>query len=352
MQTLSNKISEADIEKLRYERYLYPSTMVQKRLEAVLLKCSTRLNNKEIGAICGLHYNSVSHWIRVYIEAGYEGLLTNNYGTNKSELDGYRVSILKELEAAPPLTASEAAIRIFESTGVKRSDQQVRAFMKRHGLKFRKCGHIPAKADNDKQTLWVENTLNPVIEAAKKEELHLFFYDAAHFILQPFISFLWSVSRVFIKGSAGRNRINVLGAVNAITKDIVTLTNTTYITSETLIEFFKDLKSKYGDKPIAIVLDNARYQHCWLVKTFAASIGIHLLFLPPYSPNLNIIERVWKFTKKKILYAKYYDKPQAFHDAIRDFFHNINQLHKEELKSLLSLKFQFFEETKPLIYPL
>ncbi|GAB3351401.1 hypothetical protein GCM10027566_09650 [Arachidicoccus ginsenosidivorans] len=140
MQTISNKISEADIEKLRYERYSYPSTMVQKRLEVVLLKLTTDLTNEEIGSIAGLHYNSVSRWFRTYQESGFEGLLANNYGTNKSELEAHKDIILKELEATPPLTSSEAGVRIFEMTGLKRSDQQVRTFLKRHGLKFRKCG--------------------------------------------------------------------------------------------------------------------------------------------------------------------------------------------------------------------
>ena len=237
-------------------------------------------------------------------------------------------------------------------TGIGRSEQQVRAFMKRHELKFIKCGHIPAKADNDKQHQWVETELKPVIEAAQKEQVHLFFCDAAHFVLQPFLCSLWCAFRVFIKASAGRNRINVLGAVNAITKEVVTLTNTTYITSNTLIEFLKLLKEKFAGKPIAIVLDNARYQHCFLVTTFAKSIGIHLLFLPPYSPNLNIIERLWKFTKKEILYAKYYDKPKLFHQAIQNFFKEINQNFKIELSTLLTLKFQFFDDENSLIYPL
>ncbi len=90
---------------------------------------------------------------------------------------------------------------------------------------------------------------------------------------------MWCAFRVFIKASASRNRINVLGAVKAITKEVVTLTNTTYITSYTLIKFLKLLKEKFGDKPIAIVLDYARYQHCFLVTTFAKSLGIHLLLI-------------------------------------------------------------------------
>ena len=305
-----------------------------------------------IGHAVGMHYHAVGKWVNTYKINGFEALLSNNYGGKKSELENYADSILKSFQLQPPMTAAVAAERIREMTAISRSDQQVRAFMKRHQLKFLKCGHIPAKADNDQQHQWVETELKPVIEAARKEQVHLFFCDAAHFILQPFLCSLWCAFRVFIKASAGRNRINVLGAVNAITKEVITITNTTYITSGTLIDFLKLLKEKFADKPIAIVPDNARYQHCFLVTTFAKSLGIHLLFLPPYSPNLNIIERLWKFTKKEILYAKYYDKPTLFHQAIQNFFDEINQKFKQQLSSLLTLKFQFFDDTSSLIYPL
>lgn len=93
-----------------------------------------------------------------------------------------------------------------------------------------------------------------------------------------------------------------------------------------------------------MVLDNARYQHCFLVTTFAKSLGIHLLFLPPYSPNLNIIESLWKFTKKQILNAQYYDTPPKFHGAINDFFKNINPIYNTELHKLLTLKFQILDK--------
>lgn len=129
-----------------------------------------------------------------------------------------------------------------------------------------------------------------------------------------------------------------------MTKQVSAYTNTTYICSNCLIAFLKQLKEQYGDKPIAIVLDNARYQHCFVVTAFAKSLGIHLLFLPPYSPNLNIIERLWKFTKKQILNARYYDAPPKFHQAINNFFENINQDHNTELQKLLTLNFQFFDK--------
>ena len=175
--------------------------------------------------------------------------------------------------------------------------------------------------------------------------------DAAHFTLQPFICALWCVNRLFIKASPGRNRINVLGAVNAITKQLITFSNTTFISAETIVAFLKQLREYYGDLPLKIVLDNARYQHCILVEEAAKILNITLLFLPSYSPNLNIIERLWKFTKKKILYAKYYDSPVKFHLAITDFFQTVNDKYNADLKNLLTLKFQSFQNQNVIIYP-
>jgi hypothetical protein len=77
--------------------------------------------------------------------------------------------------------------------------------------------------------------------------------------------------------------------------------NTAYITAETVMDFQCRPKEKYCDKPVVLVLDNAEYQHCKAVMEKAGELGITLLFLPPYSPNLNIIERLWMFTKKQIL---------------------------------------------------
>lgn len=100
--------------------------------------------------------------------------------------------------------------------------------------------------------------------------------------------------------------------------------------------------------PITIVLDNARYQRCKLVMEKAAELGIELLFLPPYSPNLNLIERLWKFVKKEVLYSKYYDNFEKFKAAITNCLEETETKHKKALDSLLTLKFQTFSKTKLL----
>jgi len=344
-------LSKAEIQRLNYERYYYPCPIVQKRMHAVYIKASTNMSNEMIGTLVGLSRDSVGDWINRYEQSGFEALCQFNYGTNKSALDNHSDSILKSLTQRPPMSCCEAKSRIEELTGISRSPSQVRAFMKRHKLRYLKTGHVPAKADTEKQQEWVKTTLEPAIKEAQNGECHLLFMDAAHFILQPFICALWCVARLFIKASAGRNRINVLGIVNAITKEVLTLSNTTYINAQTIIEFLQKLKKHYGILPLKIVLDNARYQHCKIVEAAAKELGITLLFLPSYSPNLNIIERLWKFTKKKILYAKYYETPAKFHQAITDFFETINPKYNADLKTLMILKFQFFENKAAEIYP-
>ena len=114
----------------------------------------------------------------VYQHEGYQGLLSNHYGTNQSELQKHARSILDCFSRQPPRSAAEAAERIGEMTVIQRSTQAVKAFMKRHGLKFLKCGHIQAKADNEQQHQWVDTMLKLVIEAARQVKMHLLFlYD-------------------------------------------------------------------------------------------------------------------------------------------------------------------------------
>ncbi len=340
---LTLNISKTDIEQLRYERYSYPCMLVQKRLTAILIKATTTYSHKEIAQLSDISLNSVTNYIHLWNKEGYEGILKVGYGTNKSELEAHNESLLTYFEKHPPHTANEAVYRIKELTGLNRSPTQVREWMKRHELKYRKTGQIPSKANPEKQADFVENTLNPLINQAKLGQIHLLFMDAAHIVMGVFLCFLWSVKRVFIKSSSGRKRHNVLGAVNAVNQQIHFFTNQTYINANSIVEFLHQLRIYYFDmKPIFIVLDNARYQKCDLVRYIAWQLNIHLVYLPSYSPNLNIIERLWKWLKKKCLYAKYYEDFNQFQQTINQTLKKANSEFQSELESLLNLKFQTF----------
>ncbi len=338
-------LSEAEIQELNYERYYYPCPLVQKRMHTVYHVANSDIEYQEIGMLLDRHPNTITKDIKRYLSGGIEELKRVNYGTNTSQLDNHETTLRAYFEENPPASIKEALSRIEELTGIKRSPTQVRQFFKRIGLKRLKTGHIPAKADTEKQKEWLEKVYEPALKEAQQGNAHLLFMDAAHFVLAPFLCFLWCFKRVFIKAPAGRKRVNILGAVDALTQNIHFMHNQDKVNAEMIIAFLHQLRIYYFDmKPIYIVLDNARYQHCQLVRYIAWQFNIRLLFLPPYSPNLNIIERLWKFVKKKCLYAKYYQTFHDFQNAILTTMKKSNTdiQYVNELKSLLNLKFQLF----------
>lgn len=174
----------------------------------------------------------------------------------------------------------------------------------------------------------------------------MLFVDAAHFVLSPFIGMLWCFARTFIKSPAGRKRYNVLAALDALTHELIMVCNDKYINAFSFCELLWEINNRYTEIniPITLVLDNARYQKCKLVFYFAQLLDIELLYLPAYSPNLNLIERLWKFVKKKCLYSKYYPDFNAFKSSISDCLNKTHTEYKAELKTLLTLNFQTFEK--------
>ena len=209
-----------------------------------------------------------------------------------------------------------------------------------------KTGSIPCKADPVAQKKFLENTMEPVILAAKRGDVNLYYVDAAHFVLGAFLGYVWSKVRVFIRTPSGRQRYNVLGAYNAMTGVMETVTNNTYINSSSVMALLGKLRLLHPGRPIKVVLDNATYQRCYAVRSQAILLDIELVFLPSYSPNLNLIERYWKFVKKKCLYNRFYGDFESFCTAIDECLINGHQVFAEELKTLMTLKFQSFENVQ------
>ncbi len=214
---------------------------------------------------------------------------------------------------------------------------------KKNGFSCRKTGPIPAKADPVVQQRFLETALTPVLDEAKAGQRHVFFVDAAHFVLGAWLGYLWCLTRIFLPTPSGRQRFNVLGALHAITHEIITVTNDKYINSESVVALLEKLAKKFTDLPITLVLDNARYQRNAFVMAEAERLHITLLWLPTYSPNLNLIERLWKFVKAECLHGRYYETFAPFKKAINDCLEHATDQHKAKLDSLLTLKFQMFK---------
>lgn len=192
------------------------------------------------------------------------------------------------------------------------------------------------------QAEFLRDELEPVLTQARAGQRGVFFVDAAHFVQGSFLCCVWCLVRMFVRGASGRRRYNVLGAWNGVTRELIRVTNDTRVSSDTMVELLGRIAAQ-ATGPTTLVLDNARYQRCAAVEAEAKRLGIVLLFLPSYSPNLNVIERLWRFTKKKALRGKHYPDFATFRAAIDECLDRIPTVHRESLASLMTLKFQTFD---------
>jgi transposase len=339
--------TEEQLKQLRHWRFHHPHPHVQLKMEALLLK-SEGLPHQQICRLLSISGNTLRAYFREFLAGGVEKLKELHYAHPQSVLEEHRETLEAYFREHPPATVKEAMAVIEERSGIHLGLSQVREFLASLGMRRRKVGSVPAKADVDEQARFKKDELEPRLAAARAGSRAVFFVDASHFVLAPFLGYLWCFVRVLVRAPAGRQRFNVLGALHAITHELITVTNDTYINAESVCELLRKIAAAGLGVPVTLVLDNARYQKCQVVSTLAAMLKIELLYLLSYSPNLNLIERFWKFTKKKVLYSKYYPDFLAFKTAISQCIEEAHVKDKEELDSLLTLRFQTFEKAQLL----
>ena len=334
-------ISPDDVAHLRDQQFQHPHPRVQVKMVAVLLKAHN-LPHGQIASILGICSNSVRNYLREYQQGGVEELKKTTFFKPETELHTFDDEIKSRFLECPPPTVKAAMAEIEKLTGIKRGQTQVRKYLRSIGMNRRKTGSIPAKANRALQDVFKVEKLEPRLEQARNGKRTVYFVDAAHFVFAPFLGYLWSFTRVFVRAPSGRKRFNVLGAVNAVTHELLTVTNDAYINGMTVCELLHLVVRQNIGVPTTLILDNARYQKCAIVFELATALNVELLYLPPYSPNFNLIERVWKFTKKHCLNSKYYTDFKGFSEVISEFLKDAHIQHKNELNSLLTHRFQDF----------
>jgi transposase len=331
------------------ERTSHPNLQVRDKMWTIwLLHCG--LTRQKAAEIVGVSRATVQRYVDAYRQGGLDGLRCSNVQRPGSELAAFRDIIRASFEEQPACTIAEACDRIEKLTGIRRSPTQVRKFLKDMGLKWQRIRAIPVPPKKklaehvQAQAVFLDTELKPKLDAAQASQGHVFFVDAAHFVFGTFLCCLWSFARVYVRAASGRQRFNVLGAWNAVTRELIAVTNTTVVNSQTMCELLRKIAELGLTGPITLVLDNARYQHNALVKALAAELGIALLFLPSYSPNLNLIERLWKFTKRRALYGRYHPTFSDFQTAIQEVLDGLTTKYAEPLASLMTLNFQQFDD--------
>jgi transposase len=343
------QLSEDEQRVVNEERLNHPSLQVRgKMLTIWLLHCG--ITREKAAEIVGVSRATVQRYVEAYRAGGLDGLRQSNVHKAVSEMAAFADIIRASFEEQPVRTIAEACERIENLTGLRRSPTQVRKFLKGLGLKWQRMRAIPVppKKNLDEhvrdQAEFLDNKLKPILDDAQAGQGHVFFVDAAHFVFGTFLCCLWSFTRIFVRAASGRQRFNVLGAWNAVTRQLISVTNTTVVNTETMCELLRKIADLGLTGPITLVLDNARYQRNAVVQALAAQLGITLLFLPSYSPNLNLIERLWKFMKRRALYGRYHPTFRDFQAAIQEVLDGLSTTYAEQLASLMTLNFQQFED--------
>jgi len=322
-----------------------PETLAKRIVCIILLAVGMPIEQiAQLTGFCGKTVKLVRKKLR---EGGICDLFKVGGGGRKSKTADVEQAIVDEINTNQYHSRQQIADMILEKHGIRLSVNAVGELLKKNNIKRLKCGSIPAKAKPDKQREFFEDVLQPLMKQAQNHKIALLFVDASHFVMGcDFLGYVYGKARHFVRTCSGRRRYNVLGALNFVTKKLTTVTNDTYITATQVCELLKKVAAEYVGAPIYIVLDNASYQKCRVVFELAAELGINLVYIPSYSPNLNLIERLWKFVKGK-LRTQYYDDFNIFTEKINAITNSTDKENKQAMDRLISDKIQLFDDLFP-----
>src|SRR5262245_53879491 len=313
--------TDDDLSTIAFERYHHPAPFVQRKLEVLWLK-SQGLAHHTIARLAGVSRASVQRYLREFLNGGLDAIRRYPWKGQRSALDDHRASLEEHFRQHPPRSVKEAQHTIAQRTGLRRGETQVRRFLRRLGLQPRRVAAVPlppkATAEDHARTQrrFLEAELEPVLAEARAGRRDVYFADGAHFVDAAFLGWLWGIARLFVRAASGRKRYNVLGALHAVTHRLIRVANHTYLNAESVCALLRAVAAAGLGRPVTVVLDNARHQKCAVVQELAQSLGITLLYVPGYSPNLNLIERIGKFVKKECLRAVYHATYENFTGAL------------------------------------
>lgn len=256
-----------------------------------------------------------------YQKGGLIALLEENYSGAEPKLDEHQMSQLEDyLEEHILPDAKTVIAHIDKQYGVRYSLSGVTDMLHRLGFSYKKPTHVPGKQAPERQWAFLEKYER--LKASKGKDDPIYFADATHPQHNSVPSYGWirKGQEKELKANCGRQHLNINGAINVETLEPTTGFYDT-INAESTIDLFSKIEAKHPEADaIYIIADNARYYRSGLLKEYTEGTKIKLIFLPPYSPNLNLIERYWKFFKKKILNNRYYETFEEFKRACESFF--------------------------------
>ena len=277
---------------------------------------------EEVSEALLLDDQTIRNYSALYTASGLEGLLAINYKGKPPKLTETQERKLCGMldKQIYPTTKSICEI-VWSEFETRYTVSGMTDLLHRLGFVYKKPKLVPGNPDDEAQQAFVKQ-FNDFVENKADNEA-VIFMDAAHPIHNVISAFGWirKDEDRELKTNTGRQRLNIHGGINIETHDIITLSSESNINAEATIQFLQYLESVYpAAAKIHCVCDNAKYHFCKKVDEFLETSRIVLVPLPSYSPELNLIERVWGFFQRKILHNRYYKTFKEFRKACDGFF--------------------------------
>lgn len=339
-------LSEDQVRALRVAHKSSKDKKLADRIKAIFY-LHYGLSYKEIATLLFLDEVTLRRYEKQYKERGIAGLLEYRYSGGKSRLSLLQQEQLERYLVKTTLTTAQQVRAYIDTTyGKEYSVIGVTKLLHRMGFSYKKPKVVPGKVSVVAQEAFLDTYKNLKGHLGAKD--HVYFSDATHPTHNTKPSYGWikkgKKNDVYIKSNTGRKRINILGALDIGDKTAIVIEKET-INADAIIALLEAVKDKQKQGKVYLVVDNAKYHYARLVNQWLLRHPrFKLIFLPPYSPNLNIIERLWRFFHQKVTNNHYFESFTEFKEQSLAFFKNLKQ-YKRELETLLTENFQ----TLPLL---
>lgn len=300
------------------------------------------LSYREIAKLLLFDEVTVRRYYKQFQERGIEGLLEYRYSGGYSRLTTIQKQGIKDyFKEHTPRTAKEAVDQIQKTHGVVYSMIGVTKLLHRLGFVYKKPKVIPGKVDRLKQEAFLQTYQETKAKLGSNDSMY--FLDSTHPQHNTKPSYGWilkgKANDKYIKTNSGRDRLNLNGALNINDKTAIVLEEKT-INAIAMINLLGVIAKKQRRGKVYVVLDNAKHHHAVVVRRWRLHHPrFKFMFLPTYSPNLNLIERLWRFFHQKVTWNRYFETFKEFKSTTLEFFKNLN-LYQKELSTLLTDKFQ------------
>lgn len=306
------------------------------RIKAILL-LDKGWTYQKISEALFLDEGTIANYRRRYKEGGIEELVDDHYkGSSHKITNDELIELQLHLITITYQKTQHVCEYVKKKYNADYSISGMVALLHRMGFSFKKAKAVPGKANKEEQEKFIEDYKN-----IKSSNGKIYFADSTNPQHNPVIAYGWikTGEEVEVKTNNGRKNLNISGAIEINSQDVIARSSER-IDANSICILLRAIREKNPfEKNITMIMDNAAYNRSWKVTDLAKKLNIKLFYLPPYSPNLNPIERLWKFMKRNVLYNQYYEKFNEFESACMMFFRGIRKF-KTELESLITDNFK------------